>query len=114
MLAARVSQHRLRRLRATATQPAIELVDALDVRARFAFQNYTASFAAFDCVHESSLLFLQYAAHLSNSRQPMRLTRFQSRRGWMRQDCEQVFVAFRSDSPEIVPSGFMYAGMGIS
>jgi hypothetical protein len=41
-----VPQHRLRRLRATAPLPVIELVDALAVRAHFAFQNHTTSFAA--------------------------------------------------------------------
>jgi hypothetical protein len=52
-----VSQHCLRRLRATATQPVIELVHALDVRARFALQYYAATFAASDVVHDSNLLF---------------------------------------------------------
>lgn len=66
MLAARVSQHRLCCLRATATESVIEPVDVLDMRARFTFQNYTASFAAFDVVHDSSPLF--------PSMQPMCLT----------------------------------------
>jgi len=46
MVVAGVVQHRLRRLRATTSQPLVKLVDALAVRARFAFQNHTARIAA--------------------------------------------------------------------
>jgi hypothetical protein len=41
-----VVQHRLSGLRAAASTPVIELVDPLDMSARFAFQSHTASFAA--------------------------------------------------------------------
>lgn len=68
VLAARMNQHRLCRLRATATLPAVELVDSLDVSAHLAFQNYTAAFAAFDVVHDSSPSFLR-AAHSLNQPQ---------------------------------------------
>jgi hypothetical protein len=50
-----VVRHRLRRLHATASLPAIKLIDALTVRAQFAFQKHTTSFAACDVVHDSSL-----------------------------------------------------------
>jgi len=55
VVVAGVVHHRLRRLRATAPLPVIELVDSLAVRARFALQDYATSFAAFDVVHDSSI-----------------------------------------------------------
>jgi hypothetical protein len=45
MFGAGVIQHRLRRLRAATPVPVVELVDPLDVRAHFAFQDHTTGFA---------------------------------------------------------------------
>jgi hypothetical protein len=58
VVGAGVVQHRLRRLRATAPLPVIKLIDALAVRAKFAFQKDATSFAARNVVHDRARSFL--------------------------------------------------------
>jgi hypothetical protein len=50
-----VVQHSLSRLRSSATQPVIKLVDVLRVRTHSAMQDYTVRFTARDTVHNLSI-----------------------------------------------------------